>query len=170
MPRYRQGVISKNDKFQTTGFHSSPRLNQFTSSNNGYVPLWTDHRVFVEAKPNRYSLVNLDLNPIEQLWDEALAMHQGSFSVTSESSTVSGCSPLRMGFDSQEWYATLRAFKSTSLWCIYCCRREPGPFFLTNLIQVNWIGRDRDIQSPVKNLSFLKMPPCLYTGVQHERI
>ena len=26
-PMYRQGVISKNDKFQTIGFHSSSRLN-----------------------------------------------------------------------------------------------------------------------------------------------
>ena len=42
--------------------------------------------------------------------------------------------------------------------------------FLTNLMQVHWIGWDRDIHSPVKNLSFLKMIPCLNTGVQYERI
>ena len=42
--------------------------------------------------------------------------------------------------------------------------------FLMNLIKVNSIGRDRDIHSIVKNLSFLKMTPCLYTGIQHERI
>ena len=28
--------------------------------------------MFVEAKPNRDSLVGPDLNPIEQLWDEIL--------------------------------------------------------------------------------------------------
>ena len=32
---YRQGAISKNDKFQIIGFHSSSSLNQFTSSNKG---------------------------------------------------------------------------------------------------------------------------------------
>ena len=56
-------------------------------------------------------------------------MHLGSFSATSESSTTSGCSPLRMGLDSKEWCATLRAFNSTSLSCSYCCRRESCPFF-----------------------------------------
>ena len=30
-------------------------------------------------------------------------MHPGSFSATSDYSTVSGYSPLRMGSDSQEW-------------------------------------------------------------------
>ena len=71
-PRYRQGVISENDKFETIGFHSSPRINQFTSSNNRYVPLWRGHRACVEAKTNRDSLVSPDLNPIEQLWDDLL--------------------------------------------------------------------------------------------------
>ena len=66
-PRYRQGVISKNDKFQTIGFHSSSSLNQFTSSNNRCVPLLRGHRMCVEAKPNRDSLVSPDLNLIEQL-------------------------------------------------------------------------------------------------------
>ena len=59
-------------------------------------------------------LVSQDLNPIEQLWD-ALATHPGSFSATSESSIVSGCSPLRMGADSHDRCATLRAYDSTSL-------------------------------------------------------
>ena len=72
MPVHRQGVISKNDKFQTIGFHSSSSLNQFTSSNNRYVPLWQSYRVCAEAKTNRVSLVSSDLNPIEQLWDELL--------------------------------------------------------------------------------------------------
>ena len=34
----------------------------------------------------------------------ALATHLGSFSATSESSIVSGCSPLRMGADSHGRY------------------------------------------------------------------
>ena len=33
----RQGIVSKYDKFQTSGFHLSSSLNQFTSSNNRYV-------------------------------------------------------------------------------------------------------------------------------------
>ena len=44
----------------------------------------------------------------------ALATHPRSFSATSESSIVSGCSPLRMGADSYERYATLLAYDSTS--------------------------------------------------------
>ena len=40
--------------------------------------------------------------------------HPGSFSANSESSTASGCSPLRMG-DSQELCAVSHAFGSTSL-------------------------------------------------------
>ena len=58
MPVYRLGVIYKNDKIQTIGFHSFSRLNPFTSSNNQYVPLRRDHRVCVEAKTNRVSLVS----------------------------------------------------------------------------------------------------------------
>ena len=41
--------------------------------------------------------------------------HPGSFSANSESSTASGCSPLRMGVDSQELCAVSHAFGSTSL-------------------------------------------------------
>ena len=70
MPVYRQGVISKNSKFQTIGFHSSSRLNQFTSSNNQYDSLWRSHQVYAEAKKKHIILVSSDLNPIEQLWDE----------------------------------------------------------------------------------------------------
>ena len=36
--------------------------------------------------------------------------------------------------------------------------------FWMNLTQVNWFRRERDIHSQVKNLSFLKMTPCLNTG------
>ena len=69
-PVHRQGVISKNDKFQTIVFHSNSSLNQFTSSNKRCVPLWQSHRVCAEAKTNCVSLVSSDLNPIEQLCDE----------------------------------------------------------------------------------------------------
>ena len=41
----RQGVISKNDKFQTISFYLSSSLNQLTSSNNRYVPLWRGNQV-----------------------------------------------------------------------------------------------------------------------------
>ena len=37
-------------------------------------------------------------------------MHPGSLSATSESLTASGCSPLRMGVDSQERCAASHAF------------------------------------------------------------
>ena len=67
---YRQGVISKNDRFQAIGFHSSSSLNQFNSSNNQYVPLWRGNQVCAEAKANRVSLVSPDLITIEQLLDE----------------------------------------------------------------------------------------------------
>ena len=67
---YRQGVISKNDKLQKIGFHSSSSLNQFTSSNNRYVTLWRCNQVYAEAKTNRVSLANPDFNTIEQLLDE----------------------------------------------------------------------------------------------------
>ena len=66
----RQGVISKNDKVQTIGIHSSSSLNQFISSNNRYVSLSRGHLVCAEAKTNRTSLVSPDLNTIEQLVDE----------------------------------------------------------------------------------------------------
>ena len=67
---YRQGVISKNDRFQTIGFHSSSSLNQFNSSKNQYVPLWWGKQVCAEAKTNHVSLVSPDLTTIEQLLDE----------------------------------------------------------------------------------------------------
>ena len=67
---YRQGGISKNDKFQTIGFHSSSSLKQFNSPKNRYVPLRGGNQVCAEAKTNRVSLVSPDLNTIEQLLDE----------------------------------------------------------------------------------------------------
>ena len=42
--------------------------------------------------------------------------------------------------------------------------------FLTNLTQVNGFRRERDIHSPVKNLSYLKTTHCRNTGEQFERI
>ena len=67
---YRQGVISKKDKFQTIGFHSSSSLNQYTSSNNQFVRLLRGNQVCAEAKTTRVSLVSPVLNTIEQLLDE----------------------------------------------------------------------------------------------------
>ena len=58
-----------NEKFQTIGFHSSSCLNQLTSSNNRYVPLCRGNQVCAEAKTNCLSLVSLDLNTIEQLFE-----------------------------------------------------------------------------------------------------
>ena len=66
----------------------------------------------------------------------ALATHPGSFSATLESSIVSGSSPLRMGTDSHEGSATLRAYDSISLGCSYCCSGGLCQF-LTKLTQVN---------------------------------
>ena len=90
----------------------------------------------------------------------ALATYPGSFSATSESSTASGYSPLRIGVDSQERCAASHAFGSTLLWCSYCCRIGS----CLCLDELNWFSRERDILSQVKNLSFLKMTPFLNTG------
>ena len=49
----------------------------------------------------------------------ALVTRPGSFSATSESLIVSGCSPLRMGADSHERCGILRAYDSTSLCLSY---------------------------------------------------
>ena len=64
-----------------------------------------------KAKANPVSIVSTDLITIEQLLSE---LWLRSFSATSESSTASGCSPLRMGLDSQERRAASHAFGSTS--------------------------------------------------------
>ena len=61
-----------------------------------------------DAKTNRVSLLSPDINMIEQLLDELWRRIQDH--ATSESSTASGCSPLRMGVDSQERCAALHAF------------------------------------------------------------
>ena len=95
--------------------------------------------------------------------------HPGLFSATSESLAAFGCSPLRMGSDSQERCATLRAFNSTSIWCSFAAG-EGHSLYLTSLTQVNGFRRERDIHSPMKNLSFLKMTPCLNTSEQLEQI
>ena len=42
--------------------------------------------------------------------------------------------------------------------------------FWTNLTRVNGFRRERDVPSQAKNLSFLKMTPCVNTGKQHEQI
>ena len=109
-PMYRQGVISKNDKFQTIGFHSSSHLNQFTSSNKRR----RGHQVCVEAKTIHDSLVSLDLNPTEQLWDELWRCIRDP-SLQPWNLRQPQVAPLRMGLDSLECCETLRAFNSTSL-------------------------------------------------------
>ena len=47
---------------------------------------------------------------------------------------------------------------------------EGHALYWTSLTQVNRFRRERDIYSPVKHLSFLKMTPCLDTGEQHKQI
>ena len=59
-----------------------------------------------DAKTNRVSLLSPDINAIEQLLDELWRRIQDR----SESSTASGCCPLRMGVDSQERCVALHAF------------------------------------------------------------
>ena len=48
--------------------------------------------------------------------------------------------------------------------------QEGHALYWTSLTQLNQLRRERDIHSPVKNLSFLKMTPCPNTGEQHEQI
>ena len=65
-------------------------------------------------------------------------MHPGSFSATSESLTASGCSPLRIGMDSQECCATLRV-SIRPRYDAFIAAGGSQVRFLTNLIQVyNW--------------------------------
>ena len=92
-----------------------------------------------QNKPRKFSKPGSQYNRAVVGW--ALGRHTRSFSATLESSTAPGCSPLRMGVDSQERCAASHAFGSTSLWGSYCCRR--GPY----LTQVNWFRRERDIHS-----------------------
>ena len=63
-------------------------------------------------------------------------MHLGSFSATWESSTASGCSPLRMGVDSQERCAASHAFGRPHYEAVIAAG-EGHVCFWTNLIQVN---------------------------------
>ena len=153
---YRQGVILKNDKFQTIGFHSSSSLNLFTSSNNRYVLLWRGSRVCAEAKTNRVSLVSSDLNTIEQLLDELWRRIRDR----SVQSQILGQSRVSLHYDV---CVASHAIGLTSLWGSYAAG-EGHVFSWTNLTQVNWFRRERDIHSQVKNLSFLKMTPCHRTG------
>ena len=62
-------------------------------------------------------------------------MHPGSFSAISESST--GCSPLRMGLDSQECCATLYVLSIRSRYDAFIAAGGSNVRFLKNLIQVN---------------------------------
>ena len=74
-----------------------------------------------QNKPRKFSKPEFQYDRAIVGW--ALATHPGLFSATSESWTASGCSPLRMGMDSQESCAASHAFGSTSLGDSYCCRR-----------------------------------------------
>ena len=65
-----KGSFPKMTSFRQLVVYSSSSLNQFTSSNNGYVPLWKGNQVWFEAKTNCVSLVSPDLNTIQQLLDE----------------------------------------------------------------------------------------------------
>ena len=47
---------------------------------------------------------------------------------------------------------------------------EGRALYWASLTQVNRFRREREIHSSVKNLSFLKMTPCLNTGEQLEQI
>ena len=56
-----------------------------------------------DAKTNRVSLLGPDINAMEQFLDKLWRRIQ-------DRSTASGCSPLRIGVDSQERCAALHAF------------------------------------------------------------
>ena len=47
---------------------------------------------------------------------------------------------------------------------------EGRALYWTSLAEVNRFSRERGIHSLVKNLSFLKMTPCLNTGEELEQI
>ena len=67
---YIQGVISKNDRFRTIGFHSV--LVQISSLRPITSMSLSDEAIKCVQKPktNHVSLVSRDLNAIEQLLDE----------------------------------------------------------------------------------------------------
>ena len=62
--------------------------------------------------------------------------HRGSFSATSESSTVSGCSPLKMGMDIQERCAASHVLVRPRYKTVIAAG-EGHVCFWTNLTQVN---------------------------------
>ena len=66
-----------------------------------------------QNKPHKFSMSRSQND--RAVVGRALAMHPGSFSSTWESSTASGCSPLRMGVDYQERFVASHALGSTSL-------------------------------------------------------
>ena len=99
----------------------------------------------------------------------ALAEHPGSFSATSESSTASGCSPLRIGVDSQERCMASMLLVRPCYEPIIAARQGHVRLW-TNFTHVDWFRRDQDNHWQVKNFWFLKMTPGLNTGEQHEQI
>ena len=95
--------------------------------------------------------------------------HPGSFSATSESLTALGCFPLRMTADPKN-VVERYVLSIRPRYDAFIDAGEGHALYWTSLTQVNRFRRERDIYSPVKNLSFLKMTPCLNAGEQHEQI
>ena len=83
--------------------------------------------------------------------------------------TALGCSPLRMAADPknvvQRYVLSIRPRYDAVI-----AAGEGHALYWTSLTQLNRFRRERDIYSPAKNLSFLKMTPCLNTGKQREQI
>ena len=67
----------------------------------------------------------------------ALWMHPGPFSETFESSTGSGCSPLRMGADSLRMLCDVKCFQFDLVMMQLLLQERVMPVFLTSLNQVN---------------------------------
>ena len=95
--------------------------------------------------------------------------HPGSFSATSESLTALGCSLLRMATDPKN-VVKRYVLSIRPRYDAFIAAGESHALYWASLTQVNRFRRERDIYSPVKNLSFLKMTPCLNTGEQLEQI
>ena len=58
-------------------------------------------------------------------------MHPGSFNATWESSTASGCYPLRMGVDSQERCAASHVWFDLVMWQLLLQERVVSPCLFT---------------------------------------
>ena len=114
----------------------------------------------VAAKRNQDSLVSRDLNLIEQLWDELLRC-DASVIVQSNLGILDSFRLLSFKNGARRYVLSIRPSSGA---CIASGESHARFFYEFNSSKLNLI------HSPVKNLSFLKMTHCLYTGVQHERI